>query len=412
MSDTATVAAPAPSTPRRRAFRLPESLIEALWLLVTLRIALSLFALMVSLQFTLPSPCHYEEAFNNWRTMPTLHKEDLDFRLLGLWQRWDACWYHKIAELGYETGENSTAFFPLLPASMSAVGVLVGGHLTLAALIVVGVAYVAAIVGLYRLVARDFDEHTARNTVLYLSVFPSAFFLFAPFTEALFLALAVWAIEAARRRAWGLAAIAALLAGFARTQGFLLALPLAWEAVCELRRRSETLRGAPWRSAAGALVPLLVALAPFVGLLAFTRYAEATTGTTPFEAQRLWGSNYYPPWTVVQSSWDWIWARDDPIQALNLALLLLFAALVGVGLRWLPFTYSLYAAPQLLSFGLRLNPTPLTSTSRYVLLLFPAFVVLALLWGRHRRLHTSWLIFSLLFLGLLTYHFLRGDFVA
>jgi hypothetical protein len=47
-----------------------------------------------------------------------------------------------------------------------------------------------------------------------------------------------------------------------------------------------------------------------------------------------------------------------------------------------------------------------------VLLLFPAFVVLALLWGRHRRPHVSWLILSLLFLGLLTYHFLRGDFVA
>jgi hypothetical protein len=261
-------------------------------------------------------------------------------------------------------------------------------------------------------VRRDFDEQVARCTVLYLSVFPSAFFLFAPFTESVFLALAVWAIEAARRRAWGLAAVAALLAGLTRTQGFLLALPLAWEAVREIQRRSGDLRRGSWRGATRALVPVLVALAPFVGLLAFTRYAEATAGTTPLDAQRLWGSNYYPPWTVVQTSWEWIWARDDPIQALNLGMLLFFAALSVVGLRWLPLTYSLYAVPQLLSFGLRLNPTPLTSTSRYVLLLFPAFVVLALLWGRRWRPHVSWLILSLLFLGLLTYHFLRGDFVA
>jgi len=140
VSDTATVAAPAPSVSRRQGPRLPESLIEALWLFVTLRVALSLFALMVSLQFALPSPCHYEEAFNNWRTMPTLHREDLDFHLTGLWQRWDACWYHKIAEFGYETGENSTAYFPLLPALMRAVGVFTGGHLTLAALMVVSLA--------------------------------------------------------------------------------------------------------------------------------------------------------------------------------------------------------------------------------------------------------------------------------
>jgi hypothetical protein len=54
----------------------------------------------------------------------------------------------------------------------------------------------------------------------------------------------------------------------------------------------------------------------------------------------------------------------------------------------------LFAAPQLL-VACRLNPTPLTSTARYVLVLFPVFVVLALL-----------------FLGFLTTMFLRNTFVA
>ena len=65
-----------------------------------------------------------------------------------------------------------------------------------------GVAYVGAMVGLYRLVARDLDPATARRTMVLISIFPSAFFLFAPFTEALFLALAVWTLVAARERRW------------------------------------------------------------------------------------------------------------------------------------------------------------------------------------------------------------------
>jgi len=46
-----------------------------------------------------------------------------------------------------------------------------------------------------------------------------------------------------------------------------------------------------------------------------------------------------------------------------------------------------------------------------VLVLFPVFILLALL-GRHRRLHYSWLILSLLLLGFLFYTFLSGPFVA
>jgi len=50
-------------------------------------------------------------------------------------------------------------------------------------------------------VRHDFDADTAQRTALYLAGVPAAFFLFAPFAEAPFLALAVWSIVAARLRA-------------------------------------------------------------------------------------------------------------------------------------------------------------------------------------------------------------------
>jgi hypothetical protein len=58
----------------------------------------------------------------------------------------------------------------------------------------------------------------------------------------------------------------------------------------------------------------------------------------------------------------------------------------------------------------RIQPTPLTSTSRYLLVIFPAFVVLALIpW---QRVRLAWAITSLLFLGILVREFQAGSYVA
>jgi hypothetical protein len=77
----------------------------------------------------------------------------------------------------------------------------------------------------------------------------------------------------------------------------------------------------------------------------------------------------------------------------------------------MPLTYSLYAWPPLLLIATRIQPTPLTSTTRYVLVLFPIFVVAALLTDRP-LLRWAWVIVSVLLLGELATMFLQGDFVA
>ncbi len=374
-----------------------EALREALWLFVTLRVVLSLFALLASVLFRLPRPCA-------WEGGPLLHATGLDFHLLGVWRRWDACWYAQIATLGYRQGDPSVVFFPLYPALMRAVSIPFGGNLALAGLIVSGGAYVAAMTGLYQLVRTDFDTDTARRTILYLSVFPSAFFLFAPFSEALFLALAVWTLYATRRGVWQVALPLAFLVGLTRTQGCLLALPLAWE---WWRRRQAA---SPSRRS--MLPEASVVLLPPLGFLLFVAYSAIFTGWTTFQAQRNWGLAARAPWTAVTLSWRHIRARGDVIEAINLALLILFAALLVTGLRRLPLSYTLYVAPQLVLIGTRVNfLSPLLATSRYVLVLFPAFVLLAL-GGRNHRLHTAWLIASTMLLAFLLYAFLSGPFVA
>jgi hypothetical protein len=402
------------AAPSRIQDRLPPGFGDALALFLTMRFALGLVVIYLWWRGGLPGPCHFELARNGWQTIPPLADQGAAFPLVGTWQRWDACWYSKIAAFGYEPAELSVNFWPLFPVLTGSVARLVGGSVALAGLIVSAIAYIAAMVGLFRLVARDVDDVVARRTMLLITIFPSAFFLFAPFTESLFLALAVWTIVAARERSWLWAAILGGLAALTRIQGVFLALPIGWEALMasgllQWRPRADPERAAvAWRPlVAGGLA----SLGPAVGFFSFIGYTAAIAGQTPLDTQDAWGGKeFFPPWQVVDAAWRWTIDRADPLQGLNLILLILFAGLLVVALRRLPFAYSLFALPQFVLLATRIQPTPLTSTNRYLLAIFPAFIVLALIpW---RRVRIAWAITSLLFLAILLREFQAGTFVA
>ncbi len=394
--------------------RLPAGFLDAVVLFLILRIALGLVAAYVWWHGDAPGPCHFELARNGWLTDPPLADSGPGFPLLGVWQRWDACWYGKIATFGYEPGEMSVNFWPMFPILTGLVARLVDGSVALAGLIVSGVAYVAAMTGLYRLVARDFEPVIARRTVLLLSIFPSAFFLFAPFTEALFLALAVWCIVCARERRWLLAGIIGLAAGLTRIQGVFLVFPIGWEALVA----SGLTAWRPWREVRLPSISWrpfvrgsLAAGGPLLGFFGFFAYTLAVAGQTPLDTQDAWGGKeFFPPWEVAAAAWQWTIDRHDPLQFVNLALLVLFGVLLLAGLRRLPVSYTLFALPQVLLLATRIQPTPLTSTNRYLLVVFPAFVVAALIpWERVRF---AWALISTLFLAVLLQAFLSGDYVA
>lgn len=394
--------------------RLPSGFGDALALLVMMRFALGLVVIYLWWRGGLPGPCHFELARNGWQTIPPLADQGVAFPLVGSWQRWDACWYSKIATFGYEPAELSVNFWPLFPVLTGGVARVVGGSVALAGLIVSAIAYVAAMVGLFRLVARDVDEVIARRTMLLITIFPSAFFLFAPFTESLFLALSVWTIVAARERSWLLAAVLGGLAALTRIQGVFLALPIGWEALMAsglLLWRPSAASDRPaiaWRR---LIAGGLASFGPAVGFASFIGYTAAIAGQTPLDTQDAWGGKeFFPPWEVVDAAWRWTIERADPLQGLNLILLFIFGALLVVALRRLPFAYSLFALPQFVLLATRIQPTPLTSTNRYLLVIFPAFVVLALIpW---RRFRIAWAITSLLFLAILLREFQAGTFVA
>ncbi len=112
---------------RRWRDRLPPGTIDALALFLTMRVALGLVVVYLWWRGGMPGPCHFELARNGWLSVPNLVDDGAGFPLVGAWQRWDACWYTKIATFGYEPQELSVNFWPLFPLLTGLVSPLVGG---------------------------------------------------------------------------------------------------------------------------------------------------------------------------------------------------------------------------------------------------------------------------------------------
>jgi hypothetical protein len=327
---------------------------------------------------------------------------------VGPWQRWDALWYEHIARSGYSRGDPDAAFFPLFPGTVHVVAPLVGGNPAVAALVVSSLALVAALVLLHLLVRGDLDRRTADRTVLYLALAPFAFFLLAGFTESLFLLLAAGSLLAARRGRIGAAAVVAGLAALCRSTGALLVAPLLVEVVADARRRRAR-DLAPLRPAHALIILPLLAIA---GWDLWIRTRLGVHGGVLALQKDVWGNHAVAPWTALHDSLRTVLDGHHPEEALNLVSSL--ALVISVPLMWgrLPASYLAYATVSILPIVCRESlVTPQESSARYLLSVFPVFVLLAL---AGRRIWVDRVVLALfpVLLGALTAHFVHFAFLG
>lgn len=151
--------------------------------------------------------------------------------LLDVWLRWDATHYMNIAIDGYSgVGVGDLNFPPLYPNLVLLLKPLAFGNEILSGLIVSTVSSLVAFVLLHKFVEETFqDTALANQTILVFGIYPTSFFLFAPFTDALFIAISLAFFILVRFRRWIWAGLAIVIASFARLQAVLLMLPLVIE---------------------------------------------------------------------------------------------------------------------------------------------------------------------------------------
>jgi hypothetical protein len=380
-------------------------------LLLGLRLVLGLLAVAAVHLAPRASTVH-----GNWEDLVITGGEPWS-EFLSTWQRWDALWYQHITQNGYAAGDGSTAFFPLYPLLSHLVSLPLGGQIVWAELLVSSASFVLAMWLLFRIAQRE----TGVTAVAYLAVlltalFPVGFFLLAPYTEGLFLALTLAAFWFARTdRPWA-AGAAGFLAALTRAQGIFLALPIAFEYL----RTHDVL---PWIMRRGGNRPGLALFAaglPMAGTAAVTLYERLVVGEqrSAFEVLALWGYQVVPPWEALSASWNHILAGGAhgnlaEIEAVNLVSLLGFGGIAVAAARRLPIAYALYTLPSLALLFTRIAfISPLASASRYVLVLFPCFILLALWLSTHRWMAIGWLSVSAISLLLLLQFWTRWGFVG
>ena len=361
-----------------------------LWWLI-----LQAFAILVSNRFQLAG----QDTAYSWLGQTRLAKTEGWSGFVNLHNRWDSGFYVWIAQDGYV--RDTAAFLPLYPACIR-LGALVWGALTrdeadenvyaAAAFVVSNLSALGAAVGLYALARLDLDETGAQQALFYFLIFPTAFFLTAIYTEALFVFWAILSFYAARRRWWALAGGAGACAALTRVAGLGLfpALLIEWR----LERRAY-----PWKWAWLLLIPLAFA--------AYELYLRSQNLSFFVSQQEVFGRWPLNP-LALPDNIEWAHLQTHPMAQAHRALeaglgaLTLIAAFMAG--RRMRLSYGLFSSLCILG---PLSTGTLLGLERFALTAFPTFLLLA----RYRPL--AWLdraytLGAILLLALYTLLFVHG----
>lgn len=351
--------------------------------------------------------------------------------------KWDALHYLAIAFGGYSGSaptlppvEVRPAFFPLYPGLTrvaSDFGASAGLVLIMAYVISLA-AFLAALVLMHRLAVIEIGERNARAALMLFAFFPAAFFFGLPYTESLFLLLAVAVFLAAREGRWALVGVSLALASATRVPGLLLVIPAALLYLYGPRE------GGHRRDASGIRPRFAVRpdaawllLAP-LGIIAYSVYLHFALGNALAwqDAQQYFGRHTFDPAT---GAWNGIRAAGESVGAvldggydrqpiyyhLNIAQLCLVvvAMISGIAmLRTLPVAYGAWVLVSLVPLFVSQPPfNPFVSSMRYIAVLFPIFFWAAGICERHGKTLTV-VAMSAATMAILTAEFALWSFVA
>lgn len=323
--------------------------------------------------------------------------------VISQWNNWDTIHYLNIAREGYSSsteGERHLliAFFPLFPLLIKIFSFIFQNYL-LSGLVVSNIAYVFAVFYLYKLVLIDFDRSDALRTVIYFSIFPTAYFLHAAYTESLFLALTVASFYYARNNKWALSGVLGMLAAMTRITGIILLPVLLIEYLQQREFKKENM---------GKDILWIVFIG--FGLLIYLVLNFATYGD-PFKFLEIqsshWAMNLSLPTSGFISALNYSYG-GDPRTMMSLGWSQLFFGIMGLALIIYSFfrirlSYSLYA---LSTWVVVTSTSYMISVPRFMLTVFPIFIIMAI-FGRKRSVNYSIIFLSLIFYALFLYLFVR-----
>lgn len=323
-------------------------------------------------------------------------------KLRELATRADGSWYLSITRDGYEkrpfdlTKQSNWAFFPLYPMAVRAAAAFTGDY-RLVAIALSNLFFFVALALLHKTVlALGYEETLADRVIFYVAAFPASYFFSLPWTSSLFLMLTVGAFLAARRGVWSLAGVCAGLASATHYTGAFLAPALLifyWQCNRPFKLRPNIL----W-----------LLLAP-TGLLIFMGYLYSITGSAFAFAKAQaawnvrWGFFMQPLVTFIISPFEL--SAGWNFRLINFASA---ATALVCGIAWLKRREWAWAFYTFISTLMPLSTVTFEGQARYVSVVFPLFILLAI-WGRSplidQTIRTVFLVLLALMTAFFGFHF-------
>jgi Gpi18-like mannosyltransferase len=389
--------------------------------------------------------------------VPNYWAGQLAFRdVLYTWYHWDAIRFATIATRGYITPEYA-AFFPLYPALERSFSLLFHRDILESGMIVSNLALLGTLIVFYRFVEMEFDKDTAKRSVLYLCIFPTAFFFFAAYNESLFLFFMLLCFYCMRRGSWWLAGLFGGLATLTRSIGLFLCIIYLCEFLRQQWPHLRSVVGARFiapvsatnhvseestsnngrdKSGPYVVVRVLADLSPIVFIplgLGVYAYGLSVRFNDPLafqHAQANWREGLSFPWVGPLVAIKSIWHLSPytfaiPHDIIELTALSLFLTLLILGMfgperiarhQWTFLLFGFMALIFALLFpgtpgANNLPYDPMPSMQRLVLEVFVGFIMLAR-FGRRPWFHQTYLLISLPMMTFLVFQFLTGHWTV
>jgi Gpi18-like mannosyltransferase len=362
--------------------------------------------------------------------VPNYSTEQLSAQgLLYNWYRWDTIRFITVAQAGY-VSPDFAAFFPLYPALERVMNKLTHIDILICGLLISNLAMLGTLIVLHRLTEREFDRETAGRTILYLSIFPTALFLFAAYNESLFLFFMLLCFYSLRRGSWWFAGLFGFLATLTRSIGlFMMPIFVCEYVVQHYPQLRQYWQGRKYKQMLDFIPNLLpILLIPIaLAIFAFGLYRRFGDPLAFDHAQMNWREPLSFPWTAPGIALKELFANslltfDSAHLIIDLTALFFFLALLVlcfVGPERLEkrhWTFALFGIMALFYSiifpgipgaipGAPYDPIP--SMQRFVLEIFIGFIIMAR-FGRRPWFHQSYLLISLPMLGFFVIQFLTG----
>lgn len=342
------------------------------------------------------------------------------------WINFDGEHFLSIAYRGYR--ELEYFFFPGYPLLVGLIAKLLNGSIAdfaFVGLLVSNLSFVIGLVGLTRLIRLDYKKEIAVTSIVLLLLFPTSFYFGSFYSEGLFFALTVWSFYFARKGKWLLAGVLGAGSTATRFVGIALFPALVLEALMQWRENKKL----------HLIKPILASFSVLLGLIVYTSFLGGKTGdpldffhsVEIFGQQRTAGIvmlpqvfyrylfkiipnidySYFP---AVFTTWL------ELLVAVSFGVLALLGLLGGLGLLGrfgkvkLRISYGVYLA---LVYLIPTFSGSFSSLPRYVLVAFPAFILLALYLNRlPKALRILFYVTLFVSLALATSLFTRGYWIA